>query len=175
MIKKITLAILISLTFTKIANAQTCTPAPSCGDLGYTMSLTDCASIEHIKCPFDMTKVYCNKECAKKIADKKIWKIGDELTPFKMNGKIPKITKIYSMGDKQYIWSAINMSWVKKFGECSQSCSLPFVVGDPTTAGETTSWTYTWLPNGQQLRWQGDIETREGYADCWCIAHFEID
>ena len=42
------------------AQAQTCVMPPSCEDLGYTMSSTDCAYAEKIlKCPHDQSKMFC--------------------------------------------------------------------------------------------------------------------
>lgn len=42
--------------------AQTCTPAPSCAELGYTKSASDCAGKTILYCPFDKTKAYCVDE-----------------------------------------------------------------------------------------------------------------
>lgn len=39
--------------------ADTCTPAPSCADLGYTQSTSSCNGGKYVKCPFDTTKVAC--------------------------------------------------------------------------------------------------------------------
>ena len=39
--------------------ADTCTPAPSCADLGYTQSTSSCKGGKYVKCPFDTTKVAC--------------------------------------------------------------------------------------------------------------------
>ena len=39
--------------------AQTCIKTPSCADLGYTKSTTDCSGKTILKCPLDTTKVYC--------------------------------------------------------------------------------------------------------------------
>lgn len=39
--------------------ADTCTPAPSCADLGYTQSTSSCKGGKYVKCPFDTTKIAC--------------------------------------------------------------------------------------------------------------------
>ncbi len=39
--------------------ADTCTPAPSCSELGYTQSTSSCKGGKYVKCPFDTTKVAC--------------------------------------------------------------------------------------------------------------------
>lgn len=39
-------------------NAQTCTPSPSCEELGYTKTIAECGD-NGIKCPFDITKLFC--------------------------------------------------------------------------------------------------------------------
>ncbi|MBS4773514.1 MAG: tail fiber protein [Proteobacteria bacterium] len=44
------------------ARAQTCTQAPSCSELGYTKSASDCAGKTILYCPFDKTKAYCVDE-----------------------------------------------------------------------------------------------------------------
>ena len=36
-----------------------CTKIPTCADLGFTMSATDCAGKNMLKCPFDTDKVFC--------------------------------------------------------------------------------------------------------------------
>ena len=40
-------------------SAQTCTTAPSCSELGYTKSASQCSGKHTLKCPFDSTKVSC--------------------------------------------------------------------------------------------------------------------
>ncbi|MBS4773063.1 MAG: tail fiber protein [Proteobacteria bacterium] len=44
------------------ARAQTCSQAPSCSELGYTKSASDCAGKTILYCPFDKTKAYCMDE-----------------------------------------------------------------------------------------------------------------
>lgn len=39
-----------------------CTLAPDCADLGYTMSAADCEGQVAVKCPTDMSKVFCPKK-----------------------------------------------------------------------------------------------------------------
>ncbi len=43
------------------ALAQQCTQAPSCAELGYTDSVSDCADDGILYCPFDKSKVFCRK------------------------------------------------------------------------------------------------------------------
>ncbi len=43
------------------AFAQQCTQAPSCAELGFTDSVTDCADDGILYCPFDKSKVFCRK------------------------------------------------------------------------------------------------------------------
>lgn len=42
-------------------NAQTCTPSPSCEELGYTKTIAECGE-SGIRCPFDISKVSCNHD-----------------------------------------------------------------------------------------------------------------
>ena len=51
---------LLSCVVSDFSYAQTCTAAPSCSDMGYTKSASDCAGKNMIKCPFDLTKVNCD-------------------------------------------------------------------------------------------------------------------
>lgn len=44
------------------ARAQTCAQAPSCSELGYTKSASDCAGKTILYCPFDRAKVFCQDE-----------------------------------------------------------------------------------------------------------------
>lgn len=39
-----------------------CTLAPDCADLGYTMSAADCEGRIAVKCPTDMSKLFCSKK-----------------------------------------------------------------------------------------------------------------
>lgn len=41
------------------ARAQTCVQAPSCSQLGFTKSVSQCSGKNMVKCPFDVTAVYC--------------------------------------------------------------------------------------------------------------------
>lgn len=53
-------------TFTFLASvaaqAQTCATAPSCSELGYTKSASQCSGKTILYCPFDKTKVFCVDE-----------------------------------------------------------------------------------------------------------------
>lgn len=53
----------IGLIFPQIgAWATDCTPVPDCVSLGYTMSESDCSGVTAIKCPFDTSKLFCQKQ-----------------------------------------------------------------------------------------------------------------
>ncbi|MBS4773597.1 MAG: tail fiber protein [Proteobacteria bacterium] len=54
------------------ARAQTCSQAPSCSQLGFTNSASDCVGADMVKCPFDNSKVFCrqSKSCAELGYDK---------------------------------------------------------------------------------------------------------
>ena len=43
-------------------SAQTCTAAPSCADMGYTKTASDCTGKTTLKCPFDLSAVSCEEE-----------------------------------------------------------------------------------------------------------------
>lgn len=47
------------IAYSGIANAQTCTVAPTCETLGYNQTVAECKGVETVKCPFDTTKVFC--------------------------------------------------------------------------------------------------------------------
>lgn len=61
------LIILSTLCFCICANAkaQTCTPAPSCAELGFVNAIADCVGDDFIKCPFEQSNVFCRntKSC----------------------------------------------------------------------------------------------------------------
>ncbi|MBQ8661943.1 MAG: tail fiber protein [Alphaproteobacteria bacterium] len=44
------------------ASAQSCAEAPSCSELGYTKSVSQCSGKTILYCPFDSTKVFCQDE-----------------------------------------------------------------------------------------------------------------
>ena len=48
-----------SLLMISGAWAQTCVTPPSCEELGYTKSASDCEGMESLLCPFDKSKYYC--------------------------------------------------------------------------------------------------------------------
>ena len=48
-----------SLLMISEAWAQTCVTPPSCEELGYTKSASDCEGMESLLCPFDKSKYYC--------------------------------------------------------------------------------------------------------------------
>ena len=52
----------LSLSYLFLSSAQSCTTAPSCSELGYTKSASDCAGKTILYCPFDRTKAYCVDE-----------------------------------------------------------------------------------------------------------------
>ena len=50
------------IAFVPAAQAATCAVAPTCEQLGYVQSSSDCAGAKNIlKCPFDLSKLYCSK------------------------------------------------------------------------------------------------------------------
>ncbi|MDD4555981.1 MAG: hypothetical protein PHE89_01445 [Alphaproteobacteria bacterium] len=54
-------AVLGTTFFVPLSSVNATTP--SCNDMGYTMATTDCNNSEEIvKCPFDLSKVYCVKK-----------------------------------------------------------------------------------------------------------------
>ena len=52
-------ALAFSSIFTPTAFAQTCATVPTCDELGYDLSASDCTGKKALKCPFDNTKFYC--------------------------------------------------------------------------------------------------------------------
>ena len=52
-------ALAFSSILSSTAFAQTCAVVPTCEDLGYTFSATNCNGKKILKCPFDQTKFFC--------------------------------------------------------------------------------------------------------------------
>ena len=52
-------ALAFSSILSSTAFAQTCAVVPTCSELGYDLSASDCAGKKALKCPFDNTKFYC--------------------------------------------------------------------------------------------------------------------
>jgi len=50
---------LLSCVVSDFSYAQTCTAAPSCEEMGYTQSASDCAGKISLRCPFDTTAYLC--------------------------------------------------------------------------------------------------------------------
>jgi len=55
----VTTTIIAGLAYTSSALAQTCTAAPSCEEMGYTQSASDCAGKISLRCPFDLSAYLC--------------------------------------------------------------------------------------------------------------------
>ena len=56
-----TVSAAILLVMAAESSAQTCATAPSCSELGYTNSVSQCIGSEMVYCPFDKTKVFCRQ------------------------------------------------------------------------------------------------------------------
>lgn len=51
------------IAFVPAAQAATCAVAPTCEQLGYVQSSSDCAGAKNIlKCPFDLSKLFAAKQ-----------------------------------------------------------------------------------------------------------------
>jgi len=58
--KKLLLSLLASTIYTSTVSAQSCQQPPTCAEMGYTKSESDCTGKTTLKCPFDLTKVSCD-------------------------------------------------------------------------------------------------------------------
>jgi len=69
--KKLLLSLLASTIYTSTVSAQSCQQPPTCAEMGYTKSESDCTGKTTLKCPFDLTKVSCDdaSESSKGIID----------------------------------------------------------------------------------------------------------
>ncbi len=48
-------------------SAQSCATPPTCSQLGYSMSVSDCDGYSYLRCPFDIdndSAVFCSKSCS---------------------------------------------------------------------------------------------------------------
>ena len=57
--RKLTYLLVFAFLFISPVKAQNCKVLPTCEELGYTKTVSQCAGIEYLTCPFDETKVYC--------------------------------------------------------------------------------------------------------------------
>lgn len=55
-------AFVFTLLFSSRVYAQACAMAASCEDMGFKMTEAQCSGKFSLKCPFDNTKIYCNKD-----------------------------------------------------------------------------------------------------------------
>ncbi len=53
-------ALLMAVFGIKTVKAQTCIKPPSCAELGYVYSEAECGETDILRCPTDLSKVYCN-------------------------------------------------------------------------------------------------------------------
>ena len=59
--KKLLLLSFIGLAWGGTNAFAACTSNPDCATLGYTMTTTECSGLPTIKCPFDTSKIFCDK------------------------------------------------------------------------------------------------------------------
>ncbi len=112
------------------ALAQTCVPPPTCDELGFIKTATDCAGKTILKCPFDQGQVYCpgyeeNSET---------YNLGDT---YMING-LP-IGKVIEVSD----CSGGTVSDEITVAQCLSNSGCPKYSKD-----YTGSSTYTWTCNG---------------------------
>jgi len=92
--KKLLLSLLASTIYTSTVSAQSCQQPPTCAEMGYTKSESDCTGKTTLKCPFDLSKVSCDE------ANQSWDMMGDPLT-FKVNVTIDEgeySTFVFSYG-----------------------------------------------------------------------------
>lgn len=65
--KKLLLASVLGVMALPAYAAVDCQTLPSCADLGYTYSASDCKGVSTVKCPFDKTKLFCNQAVASEV------------------------------------------------------------------------------------------------------------
>ena len=64
-IKPLSLCLIVTVSLLGLSGkifASDCTPAPDCAYLGYTKNTTDCQGMSMVKCPFDVSKVFCQEK-----------------------------------------------------------------------------------------------------------------
>lgn len=61
LLRRAMLAISFGLLPSQVLAAVDCQTLPSCEALGYTYSASDCNGMSIVKCPFDQSKLFCNK------------------------------------------------------------------------------------------------------------------
>lgn len=59
--KKLLIMIICGVGTVGSAAAIDCSNPPTCDELGYTMSASQCSGFRSLKCPFDASKVYCSE------------------------------------------------------------------------------------------------------------------
>ena len=57
--RKLIFLLIFAFSFISPVKAQNCKVLPTCEELGYNKTVSQCAGIEYLTCPFDETKVYC--------------------------------------------------------------------------------------------------------------------
>ena len=64
--KQVLLLTALGLMFVNVKNAEAnCTSVPDCGSLGYKKSENDCNGASVVRCPFDVSKVFCKTSSVK--------------------------------------------------------------------------------------------------------------
>lgn len=59
--RKIFLIAALIMLSSPVMAAIDCSTTPSCDELGYVYSASDCNGLSPVKCPFDTSKLFCNK------------------------------------------------------------------------------------------------------------------
>lgn len=98
-------ASLIALAFSlniSDAFAQTCAVPPTCAQLGYTKSASDCGGLATLKCPFDDSKLFCTAytdQNGNKVAEIGDFVYTDAISAEPISGRIP-VGIVYDLSGK---------------------------------------------------------------------------
>ncbi|MBE6452180.1 MAG: hypothetical protein E7012_01660 [Alphaproteobacteria bacterium] len=181
----VTTTIIAGLAYTSSALAQTCTAAPSCEEMGYTKSETDCTGKISLRCPFDLTKVSCEKESSdnssdsiKTISDLRWSEYIDFESPFTLpaNGCLfftPGVVTNYSNANYYdiYIDGKLSREFNNIFGsELAVVCLKKNQVLEATTHSSNTAMQGKFVPlNKIEINCKiGDIY----YSDDTCLSTY---
>ena len=120
-----------------VVQAQCVTP-PTCAQLGYTKTASECSGHTFLKCPFDMSVGYCD--------------LGTSSTP------VPDPAPTYNVGDS-YVFNGAIIGRVIKVEESSY-----VVASVPTSKGSNTYSDYCAQLNGTQWTTPSESEIMKIYT-----------
>jgi len=158
----VTTTIIAGLAYTSSAMAQTCTAAPSCEEMGYTQSASDCAGKISLRCPFDLSAYLCGAVGSCDFSDY-------PLSSCPTGGNCSNIT---CDGTTKHKLNSCNSGYTMSGNACCDFSSYPLTscpeggICTHKTCGETTKYYLLSCKSGYTKSGNTCVYACSGYYEC---------